>query len=233
MITHFVLTLALSCVDARVPAGLRSAPMVEQQTSIASSHAARHAADLAIRQVSQTPLDKKTVYGVLVMLRDPKTGLFWWTLTPQYDPVTLDRARNEAKAIFFAENRNQLVGFRLLGYNLVAQSSDMHAASMAAGEKRICSGVKTQLMSWPPATTLASPTYAEFDVVERLGWRFVSRTNDARPGLPATISRIEWEKGRWVVDVRNTVGDVGRFEISPELKLLYAVFQPAPEPKEQ
>lgn len=212
----------------------RSAILAEQTVSISCPHHRKHIADLSNRSVAVTPPGKKTAYGSLILPRDPKTRLFWWQLLPNDRPFTLDEARAEAAELAFVSNDAQLVCFRLAGRSLAARSSDLHPPSLDAGQNQVRKEIETQLTTTWPSTSFAPPqNYVQYDLVGLLGPGFVFTGTDSRPTFPVSISRTAWERRRWVVELRNDIGDIGRIEISFALRVLRAELNPGPKRTER
>jgi hypothetical protein len=199
-----------------------STVLVNQQTTIMFPSGSR-SAELSIRSVVLDNPGGPTVYGMLVLVRDAKTGLFWWDMSTDRWLPNLAYARRSADQLSLFSNGTQLVAFTLGGDELWARSSVLRAASLDAGEKRIQHDVRAQLRCPPLSDDCAwIPPYTEFALQELFGRGFILAPSDtsAAPAGHIRISRIAWERHSWVVDVQNFEKSMRWLQISSALKLV-------------
>jgi hypothetical protein len=141
----------------------------------------------------------------LIAVYDPASKLFWWT----YQNPDGSADATAAQALFsreyhIVEDRDQLVGFVMTGWSLWIRTSSMKADSVQDGVGRL-------VASLPGPIELIeadiSAGFREVNLAKVLGQGFLVRTDPGAAGRVLWLVDVEREPSRWLVTLRNTVGE--------------------------
>ena len=164
---------------------------------------------------------KVHVYGMLMLVRDPESGLVWWSCVRSPEPMSFDYIRkSELDGRTFAMNGERIAAFSVHGPDLHVRESQVHAAGFDEARRLLGPQVEADLShGWPATSERRANPDTVIPLPDAVGEEMLRPLHPHETNPPVSIESVVFERGLWNVVLRNERGPRATLQLTPDLKL--------------
>lgn len=162
------------------------------------------------------------VHGMLLLVRDPKSGLVWWYCLRDRQALSFDFIRTtELNERTFATDGERIVAFGVRMPDLAARAANVRARSLDEARRLLTAELKESLArGWPATSEMPPPAFVRFPLAAAVGSDFLRPLHPHETQEPVSIESAAFEHDRWKVVLKNERGQRATLRFTPGLKLI-------------